>query len=116
MQAIGSEIHLKVRDHGIGVEDYALPRLGERFFSTPRPAADGSGVDARKGSGLGLAIVREVVSLHRGRLQWSQALPGLQVDLWFPAGSTTSHPLHTLHRRLTGVFDTARIENPRRGR
>jgi two-component system, OmpR family, sensor histidine kinase CreC len=72
-----------VRDHGVGVPPYALARLGERFFSTPRPAAGPNDLP-RKGSGLGLAIVRQVMALHRGRVSFEAAEPGLRVTLHFP--------------------------------
>jgi K+-sensing histidine kinase KdpD len=49
-----------VQDSGPGVPDYALPRLGERFFTTARPNGE------RSGSGLGLAIVRQIMALHTG--------------------------------------------------
>ena len=62
---------------GPGVPDYALPRLGERFFTTQRP--DGR----RSGSGLGLAIVQQVMLLHQGRVRFAQRNPGLQVTLEF---------------------------------
>ena len=66
-----------VRDFGPGVPDYALPKLGERFFSTARP--DGQ----TKGSGLGLAIVRQIMVLHGGTMVFSNAEPGLRVTLGF---------------------------------
>ena len=74
---------LAVRDHGPGVPDYALPRLGERFYATPRrfSAADGSAV---KGSGLGLAIVRQIAALHGGTVSFSAAEPGLLVEVRLP--------------------------------
>lgn len=68
-----------VRDHGPGVPDYALPRLGERFFSTPRAS------DGQRGSGLGLAIVRQVAALHGGQVDFEDAAPGLRVSLRLPA-------------------------------
>lgn len=71
-----------VRDHGVGVEPYALPRLGERFFSTPRPAVPGE--PPRKGTGLGLAIAREVASLHGGEVRFQPADPGLVAELVLP--------------------------------
>ncbi len=80
------EVRFGLRDHGPGVEDYALPRLGERFFSTARPTADGEA--GRKGSGLGLAIVREVAALHKGRLNVVNAAPGLRVELIIPSDFT----------------------------
>jgi len=70
-------IAVMLRDHGPGVADYALPQLGERFFSTARP-------DGRKGSGLGLAIARQIAALHGGRLRFEQAAPGLRVIVELP--------------------------------
>jgi two-component system sensor histidine kinase CreC len=69
-----------VQDSGPGVPDYALPRLGERFFTTARPGGE------RSGSGLGLAIVRRVMVLHGGHMVVRNTLPGLRVSLEFPAG------------------------------
>ena len=66
-----------VEDNGPGVPDYALPRLGERFFTTARP--DG----ARTGSGLGLAIVRQVMALHGGMLVVGNTGHGLRAELVF---------------------------------
>ena len=66
-----------VQDTGPGVPDYAMPRLGERFFSTVRP--DGHS----KGSGLGLAIVRQIMVLHGGQMLISHGAPGLRVELQF---------------------------------
>ena len=83
LQHDAGRLRLAVRDHGPGVEDFALPRLGQRFFSTQRPAE--SGELARKGSGLGLAIVREVVALHRGELHFANAASGLRVEIVLPA-------------------------------
>ena len=68
---------IAVRDFGPGVADYALLKLGERFFSTARP--DGQS----KGSGLGLAIVRQIMLLHGGSMNASHAEPGLRVVLSF---------------------------------
>jgi two-component system sensor histidine kinase CreC len=73
---------ITVRDHGPGVPDYALARLGERFYSTARPAEPGQA--PRRGSGLGLAIVRQIMQLHGGQLQLDQASPGLQATLSLP--------------------------------
>ena len=68
----------RMRDHGPGVPDYALPHLGERFYATARPGG------TRKGSGLGLAIVRQVAALHGGELCIAPASPGLEVVLALP--------------------------------
>ena len=67
-----------VQDQGPGVPDFALARLGERFFTTARP--DGT----RSGSGLGLAIVQRVMALHGGRLAIENTAPGLRASLQWP--------------------------------
>ncbi len=51
-----------VRDCGPGIPYFALARLGERFFSLPRPSG-------RKGTGLGLAFAKLVTQLHGGDCQ-----------------------------------------------
>ena len=66
-----------VQDSGPGVPDYALPRLGERFFTTARPGGE------RSGSGLGLAIVQRVMALHGGQMVARNTGPGLRVALEF---------------------------------
>jgi two-component system sensor histidine kinase CreC len=49
-----------VEDSGPGVPDYALPRIGERFYSLARPET------GRKSTGLGLSMVIEIARLHGG--------------------------------------------------
>jgi two-component system, OmpR family, sensor histidine kinase CreC len=72
-----------VQDQGPGVPDYAMPRLGERFFTTPRPEREGHAGE-RSGSGLGLAIVRQIMRLHGGQLRMRNTQPGLRVELVLP--------------------------------
>lgn len=82
LKALNQQAVLTLRDHGPGVPDYALARLGERFYSTARPAEPGQA--PRKGSGLGLAIVRQIMQLHGGELLIAPAQPGLLVTLRLP--------------------------------
>ena len=68
---------ITVADQGPGVPDFAMPQLGNKFFSTVRP--DG----VTKGSGLGLAIVQQIMALHGGRMVVRNMEPGLRVELQF---------------------------------
>ena len=68
---------IAVCDSGPGVPDFAMPQLGNKFFSTVRP--DG----VSKGSGLGLAIVQQIMALHGGRMVVRNTQPGLRVELHF---------------------------------
>ncbi len=51
---------LVVRDCGPGIPEFALHRVGERFYSLPRP------LTGRKSTGLGLAFAKAVAQLHGG--------------------------------------------------
>ena len=75
VQMVLDSATVAVQDAGPGVPDYALPRLGERFFTTARPGGE------RSGSGLGLAIVQRVMVLHGGQMQVRNTAPGLRVTL-----------------------------------
>ena len=78
LQRQGHHAVFVLRDRGPGVSDFALPQLGQRFFSLPRPR------DGRRGSGLGLAIVRQAAALHRGAVAFEPAAPGLRVTVKLP--------------------------------
>ncbi len=60
VQGTGTQVVVQVRDDGHGIEPDLLPRLFERFESSPAPGA------ARTGYGLGLALVSEVAAGHGG--------------------------------------------------
>jgi two-component system sensor histidine kinase CreC len=78
LRRVGPQAVFTMRDTGPGVSDFALPQLGQRFFSLPRPR------DGRRGSGLGLAIVRQAAALHGGTVAFESAAPGLRVTLRLP--------------------------------
>jgi two-component system, OmpR family, phosphate regulon sensor histidine kinase PhoR len=59
-----SMIEIAVEDDGPGIPGQHLPRLTERFYRVPAPAALEKG-----GTGLGLAIVKHVVNRHRGEFR-----------------------------------------------
>ena len=70
-----------VEDRGLGVPDYALPRVFERFYSLPRPGTE------RKSTGLGLALVREIAHLHGGDAALhNRPEGGAKAEFWVPAG------------------------------
>ncbi len=74
---MSESMQLQIDNDGSTIPAYAMARLGERFYSLPRP-------DGRKGTGLGLSFVREVMALHSGSLAFSNTDHGVRVSLQIP--------------------------------
>ena len=72
------QVELCLFNQAEAIPDYALTRLCERFYSLARPAT------GRKSTGLGLNFVEEVMQLHGGTLQISNAPGGVEVRLRLP--------------------------------
>jgi len=69
------ETRLTVADNGPGIPPEKMSRIGERFYRAHRHVP---------GYGLGLATVMAIARLHGGRVELSNAQPGLCVRLHFP--------------------------------
>ena len=54
------QISIQIKDQGVGIPDYALDKIFDKFYSLPRPA------NGQKSTGLGLNFVQEVAKLHGG--------------------------------------------------
>lgn len=80
----GDGLRLWVRDHGPGVPEDELPRLGQRFWRSPGSLRRGAG------SGLGLSIVMRIAELHGGHVVFrnndADQERGLTVELALPLG------------------------------
>ena len=61
---------VSVRDRGPGIPDYAQDKVFEKFYSLARPH------NQKKSTGLGLAFVKEIATLHRGRVELANAPRG----------------------------------------
>lgn len=71
------QLVINIHNQGPLIPDYALQRLGERFYSLPHP-------DGSKGTGLGLAFVREIAALHNGSFTISNSEHGVSATLHLP--------------------------------
>jgi two-component system sensor histidine kinase CreC len=73
------QVILTIRDHGVGVPDYARERIFERFYSLRHHGSK------RKGSGLGLTLVKETADLHGGTITLTPATgQGTEAKLTLP--------------------------------
>jgi PAS domain S-box-containing protein len=67
----GQEAVIRVRDSGVGIDAETLPRIFEMFSqSNANPRL------SEQGLGIGLFVVREIVSLHEGRIEAHSEGPG----------------------------------------
>ncbi len=58
------ELHLSVRDQGIGMDDKELRNIFRKFYRTKKAEASGEA-----GTGIGLSIVQQIVTTHGGRME-----------------------------------------------
>jgi two-component system sensor histidine kinase CreC len=54
---------ITVSDQGCGIPAYAQDKVFEKFYSLARPHS------RKKSTGLGLSFVKEIATLHRGRVE-----------------------------------------------
>ncbi|MEB2345738.1 MAG: PAS domain S-box protein [Deltaproteobacteria bacterium] len=71
LERCGDDAVLRVRDDGIGIAPEALPRIFELFVQAGQQPERAVG-----GLGIGLAVVRDLVALHRGRVEAHSEGPG----------------------------------------
>jgi signal transduction histidine kinase len=78
LQTETNNIHLQIKDQGIGIPEADIPNLFEPFFRA-------SNALSYKGSGIGLSLVNRIVTMHGGSIKFSSEVgKGTTVDLNFP--------------------------------
>ena len=81
------QLHLRVRDHGIGMSAAEIAWLFEPFHR-------GAAVRDVPGMGLGLALVRQLLRLADGRIEIESTLNvGTTVHVSLPLATATKEPL-----------------------
>jgi PAS domain S-box-containing protein len=75
----GENVLICVSDTGIGIPKEALPKIFDRFHRVHRPG------EQTQGTGLGLAIMKEIVSMHGGRIEVeSEVNQGTTFNVFLP--------------------------------
>ena len=76
----GSQLWIKVADHGVGIPPEALPHIFNRFFRL-----DQVGGYLFRGLGLGLSVAQQVVKRHGGEITAESELgKGSTFTIWLP--------------------------------
>ena len=90
----GRWVCITVCDQGAGIPGYAQDKVFEKFYSLARPHS------RKKSTGLGLSFVKEIASLHRGRIALGNrpvskdaaGSSGAIAKLWLPRSTKTRTP------------------------
>lgn len=83
---VGNEVHIKVRDTGIGMTDTQI----QDFFSRQQPQSL-KGTDGEKGTGLGLLLCRQFVEKNNGTMKIDSKIDeGTTFTISVPAKLITS--------------------------
>lgn len=91
----GPQVHVTIRDTGMGMDSATQARIFEPFFTTK---------GAGRGYGLGLATVREIVTMHGGQIAVESAPDsGTRFSILLPAMPQSSCPLNETELRDAGV-------------
>ena len=70
----GSEVWLRVRDNGVGIDSETLDKIFHPFFTSKE-----------SGTGLGLSITKKIVEAHGGQIEIQSELgQGAEFVLTFP--------------------------------
>lgn len=78
--ARAGEVHIQVKDNGIGIPKEDLDRLFERFYRVDKARSR-----ERGGTGLGLSIAKEIADAHGGKISIeSQVQKGTTVHIILP--------------------------------
>ena len=78
MRLQGDQVVVRIRDFGPGIPEDELPLVKKRFYK---------GSSKARGSGIGLAVCEEIVSMHNGSLELSNAEGGgTLVTICLPVG------------------------------
>lgn len=92
-----------VSDTGVGIPEHEIPRLFERFHRIPGSPSRGG-----QGTGIGLALVRELVTLHGGRVE-AGSLPGAGTTF------TVTLPYGSAHLPQDQLGEAATLYEPEPG-
>lgn len=92
--AVGSYVHIAIKDEGHGIKGEYLERIFDPYFTTKTRSSE-------KGTGLGLAIVYSVMKRHGGCVTVeSEEGKWAVFHLYLPAADHMTHRVHEEHRPL----------------
>lgn len=100
-----SSILILISDSGTGISKDKLPHIFERFYHTKYR-------DSQKGFGIGLSIVKDIIELHKGKVNvTSKVDEGSTFSLEIPLGKS-----HFSNNQIKEVLEEEHIANYKKGK
>lgn len=102
-------IHLTVKDTGVGIEENNLKNIFNRFYQI-----DGSTKRTQEGTGIGLALVKELVELQSGQISVnSEIKKGTTFEIMIPM--VTQPIVSNLQETLIPMVEVLEFDNAKTG-
>jgi signal transduction histidine kinase/ligand-binding sensor domain-containing protein/CheY-like chemotaxis protein len=87
-------VEIKISDTGIGIPKETLSKIFDRFYQV-----DGSHTREQEGTGIGLSLTKELVELHKGRIEVeSEEGKGTTFIISIPLGKDHLNPEEIIER------------------
>jgi signal transduction histidine kinase/ligand-binding sensor domain-containing protein/DNA-binding NarL/FixJ family response regulator len=84
----GGFVEVSIRDTGVGIPKENISKIFDRFYQV-----DGSHTREQEGTGIGLSLTKELVELHKGRIEVeSEEGKGTTVTISLPLGKEHLKP------------------------
>jgi signal transduction histidine kinase/ligand-binding sensor domain-containing protein/DNA-binding response OmpR family regulator len=92
------EVEIRISDNGIGIPKEDIDKIFDRFYQV-----DGSHTREQEGTGIGLALTKELVELHKGKIEVeSEAGNGTTFIVTIPLGKDYLKPEEIIEEKVEG--------------
>ena len=93
-------VEISIRDNGIGIPKENISKIFDRFYQV-----DGSHKREQEGTGIGLALTKELIELHKGKIEVeSEAGKGTTFRIFFPLGKEHLRPEEICEEETDKVY------------
>ena len=99
-------VEIEIRDTGIGIPQNRIDKIFDRFYQV-----DGSNTRERGGTGIGLSLTKELVELHKGRIEAiSEEGKGSTFRVFFLLGKEHLKPEDICEEEIVNTKEQDNIE------